>query len=251
MSIQRLQLSNGEIYHAVIRSVGDTVIFNDKNDFYRGVFSIYEFNNTNSVEIWERRRARSIFKKQEKQNVGCPTPHILQNGGGDNIYIDKRDNLVEILAFCFMPNHIHLLLRQIKDNGITDFMKKVGGGYANYFNKKYERKGHLFNRFCAVYVKTDEQLKNVFVYIHANSISLIEPGWKESGIENPKKVIKFLEKYKWSSYQDYLGKKNFPSVTEREFMSEVMDHQQGCREAVENWIKYKKEMKAFGDIILE
>ncbi len=235
MSIQRPQLVNNEIYHVIAGGVAGSLIFNDVDDYYRGIFSLYEFNNTNSIEIRKRREER----KKEKAS-GVPNS------------ADKRELLVEILAFCFMPNHIHLLLRQISDNSITQFMQKMGIGYANYFNKKYTRKGHLFQgRFGAVYIKTNEQLQNVFVYIHTNPISLIEPKWKENGIENPKKVIKFLENHKWSSYQDYIGKKNFPSVTERKFMSEIMDGEEGCREFVESWIKYKKELKDFGDIVLE
>ena len=151
-----------------------------------------------------------------------------------------------------MPNHIHLLLKQIKDKGITQFMRKCGAGYAAYFNKKYNRKGHLFQgRFRAVYIKTNEQLQTVFVYIHTNPISLIRPGWKEIGIENPDEVVNFLENYKWSSYSDYLGEKNFPSVTNRDFLSEVMGKEAGCRDFVENWIKYKKEIRDLGAIFLE
>lgn len=93
-------------------------------------------------------------------------------------------------------------------------MMKFGAGYGGYFNRKYHRKGHVFQqRFSAVHIEGEEQLKTVFVYIHTNPISLIEPNWKEKGIEEPEKVIEFLENYKWSSYQDYIGKKNFPSVT--------------------------------------
>ena len=84
--------------------------------------------------------------------------------------------LVKILAFCFMPNHIHLLVRQIKNNGITQFMRKFGAGYAAYFNKRYDRRGHLFQgRFKAVHIKNNEQLKTIFVYIYTNSISLVDP----------------------------------------------------------------------------
>ena len=151
-----------------------------------------------------------------------------------------------------MPNHIHLLVRQFKNQGITQFMQKFGAGYAAYFNKKYNRKGHLFGgRFRAVHIKNNEQLKTAFVYIHTNGISLIEPKWKEIGIKNPKKIIKFLENYKWSSYPDYIGKKNFPSVTERNFMLKVMGGKAGCREFVESWVKYKKEIRDLDNIFLE
>jgi putative transposase len=151
-----------------------------------------------------------------------------------------------------MPNHIHLLVRQLKDGGITQFMRKFGTGYATYFNKKYNRKGHLFQgRFRAVHIKDNEQLKTVFVYIHANPISLIEPKWKEKGIKNSQKVIKFLENYKWSSYSDYLGKKNFPSLTQRNFLLKVMGGGEGCREFVKGWIEYKKELKNLIEVAIE
>ena len=151
-----------------------------------------------------------------------------------------------------MPNHVHLLLKQIKNEGISQFMKKLGTGYAAYFNKKYDRKGHLFQgRFKAVHIKNDKQLETVFVYIHSNAISLIEPKWKEIGIKDPKKVIKFLENYKWSSYQDYIGNKNFPSVIQRNFLLETMGGEEGCGNFIENWVKYKKGLKDWDKINLE
>jgi len=131
-------------------------------------------------------------------------------------------------------------------------MHKVGSGYGNYFNRRYVRKGHVFqDRFSSIHIKDDNQLKTIFVYIHTNPISLIEPRWKEVGIKNPEKVIEFLENYKWSSYLDYIGKKNFPSVTDRNFLSEVMGGEQGCKEFIENWVRYKGEIKELPDIALE
>ncbi|MEK7664936.1 MAG: transposase [Patescibacteria group bacterium] len=239
MSIQRPQLVNDEIYHTVIRAVGDTLVFSEEKDFYRGIFSIYEFNNTKPTEIWLRR----LQRKKEK---------LLETlGRHTSQYLDKRDRMVEVLSFSFMPNHLHLLLRQLKDDGITNFMKKVSGGYAKYFNDKYDRKGHLFSRFQVVHIKTEEQLKNVFAYIHTNLISLIEPGWKEKGIKNPEKVVEFLENNKRHSYPDYLGKKNFFYVTQREFLLEAMGGVRGCKNIVDNWVVYKKEIKNFGDIVLD
>lgn len=235
MPIKRPQLVNNEIYHIVVRGVGDSLIFKDKNDYYRGIFSLYEFNTIEPIEIGKQREKRKSAKAR-----------------GEQFSADTRDLLMEILAFYFMPNHIHLLVKQIKNDGITQFMRKFGAGYATYFNKKNDRKGHLFQgRFRAVHIKTNEQLKNVFVYIHTNGVSLIEPNWKEKGIENPKKVVKFLETYKWSSYPDYIGKKNFPSVTKRDFLLKIMRERTGCKEFVEGWIKYKKELKDLADIVLE
>jgi putative transposase len=217
-------LVNDEVYHITLRAVGDTTIFDDEKDFFRGIFSIYELNNKKPVNIWERRRERAV----EKKKLG-PTSLTLQ----------ERDIFVEVLAFSFMPNHLHLILKQIKDNGISQFMQKVGTGYASYFNRKYNRKGHLFNKFHAVHIEDDKQLKNAFAYVHTNLISIIEPGWKEKGIKNPEKVKKFLENNNRHSYPDYLGKNNFPSVTERDFLLETLDGTRGCKAYVDNWIVHK------------
>lgn len=205
-------------------------IFKDINDYYRGIFSIYELNNRNLVSIWLRRQQRVNEKAAE----------LLQ---GPTLQSDKRDKFVEVLAFCFMPNHIHLLVKQLKDNGISQFMRKVGTGYATYFNKKYKRKGHLFNKFKAVHIESNDQLKNVITYIHTNPIALVQPGFKEKGIESSQIVMEFLENYKWSSYQDYLGKENFKSLTQKDFILEVMGGFEGCRADVENWVLHKKEVK--------
>jgi len=230
MPKQKTQFANEEIYHISLRAVGDTKIFSDEKDYFRGIFSIYEFNNSNSVTIQKHRRDRTVEKKKEEKGR-CRT---------STESIEKRDKFVDVLAFAFMPNHIHLLVKQIKDNGITKFMRKVGTGYANYFNKKYNRKGHLFNQFYAVHVNDDDQLKTAFLYIHSNPISLIEPSWKENGIKNPEKALEFLESYKWSSLKDYSGIKNFQSVTNRDFLLDLMGYENGCREAMKNWIMYKK-----------
>ena len=243
MPSKKPQLINGEIYHIILRGVGDSLIFKDVNDYYRGIFSVYEFNNAIPVDIWLRRQQR----KKEKITENIRPSKVLE--GQTFQYLDKRDKFVEVLVFCFMPNHIHLLARQLKDNGVSNFMQKVGTGYAVYFNKKYHRKGHLFNNFKAVHIETDDQLKNVVTYFHCNPISLIEPGFKDKGIEHPEKVKEFLENYKWSSYQDYIGIKNFHYVTEREFISEIMGGPEGCRAEVENWILHKKDLNDFYNVL--
>ena len=245
MPYRRQQLVNDEIYHVVVRGIDDNLLFKDLDDHYRGIFSIYEFNNTIPVEIFKRRREIQAAKQKLKKGGHRMSPKLALTNDG-------REKLIEILAFCFMPNHIHLLLKQLKDNGITRFMRKVGAGYGRYFNKKYNRKGYVFqNSFISVHVDNEEQLKTVFVYVHVNPTSLIEPKWKEKGIKNPKKAIKFLENYKWSSYQDYSNKKNFPSVTDREFILKTMAGAGNCKNFVESWINYKGEIKKFANIALE
>jgi putative transposase len=242
------QFINGEIYHIVLRRVGNELLFGDIDDYYRGIFYIYECNTTQPITIRERRRQREQFKKiirQIEADIG-QTPVKTAELKEKVVWKDERDPLVEVLAFCLMPNHIHLLVRQLKEGGISKFIQKIASGYAAYFKKKYgiKMKGHFFqDRFSAIHIKNEDQLRVVFVYIHTNPTLLAEPEWKEKGVKEPDKVIKFLEEYKWSSYSDYLGKKNFPSVSEREFILKVMEGAEGCKEWVEGWIKHKAEIK--------
>ena len=236
MPYRKEQFETGNIYHITLKGI-DNLTFKDLNDYYRGIFSIYEFNNSNPVSIHKRRESRDRFKKGR---------------GRTSSFIDERNKMVDVLVFCFMPNHIHLLVRQLKDNGITEFMRKIGTGYGGYFNRKYNRQGHVFqNRFNAVYIKTDKQLKIVFAYIHTNPISLIYPKWKEIRIENSDKATKFLEHYRWSSYLDCIGIKNFPSVTEKEFIIELIGGKQKCKDFIKYWIEYKGESKEYSNLFLE
>ncbi len=238
MPYRRQQFENGEIYHVVLRAIDNNLIFKNIDDHYRGIFSIYEFNTTQSVEIRERRQARARFKKALRQTNGDPISDSIAA-------VDRRDKLVEVLGFCLMPNHLHLLLKQLKEEGISKFMQKFGTGLGGYLNRKYHRQGHVFqNSFVSVHIESDRQLRVVFVYVHTNPISIIVPKWKELGIKDPERAIKFLEKeYRWSSLFDYLGKKNFPSVSKRDFLSEVMGGSEGIKEAIEDWIRYKGEIK--------
>ena len=226
-----------------MRALDDNLIFKDTDDYFRGIFSVYEFNNANSVEIWRRRRDRITEKNKEKLwDIGSPT------------ILDGRNKFVEVLAFCFMPNHIHLLVRQIKDGGVSKFMQKIGIGLSKYFNKKYKRKGHVFqDAFNSVHIENDNQFMATVSYIFTNPIALIEPKWKESGIRNhsAKEVVDFLEKYKWSSYQDSIEIKNFSSVTQREFLLEMMGGTKGLKEVIKDWIGQKKDTAKYKELFLE
>lgn len=244
MPRRKEQLITNEIYHVVVRALDDNLIFKDINDYFRGIFCLYEFNNLKPVNISIRRRNRVVEKKKEKMiDLGYRT-----------VSVDEREKMIEILALCFMPNHVHLLIKQIENGGISKFMQKVGGGYSKYFNKKYKRKGHVFqDAFKSIHIEDDNQFMATTSYIFTNPIALIEPGWKELGIRNhsAEEVLKFLEDYKWSSYQDCIGIKNFPSVTQRDFLLETMGGVEGLKEVVKDWIEHKKDVAKYVNLFLE
>ncbi len=131
--------------------------------------------------------------------------HIVQRGIGKQIlFEDDEDNRrflaimqryrrelgFELMAYCLMENHTHILIHDSQDQ-LDLIMKKIAGSYAYYFNQKYERSGHLFqDRFRSEPVEDDAYLLSVIRYIH----------------KNPEKAgIAKAEKYRWSSYAAYLS----------------------------------------------
>lgn len=242
MAQRKEEFINNEIYHITSRGVDGREIFAGDEDRWRGIFSLYEFNNTETVTIRRQRQKRKLLKESLKSGRSLAPAELAQIE--NQIKEDKRDKLVEILSFVFLPNHIHLLLRQVKPSGISVFMQKFGSGYTNFFNAKYKRRGHLFQgKFNASHIGGDEYLKTVFVYIHTNPIAIIDPGWKEKGIKDPAAAIKFLEEYRWSSYPDYIGKKNFPSVTERDLFKKLFGSKQEMKEFVDAWVIHKYNLQ--------
>lgn len=240
MAQRKIQFINREIYHIIIRTTNEINLFRDKKDYLRMIHDLFEFNDRHSV--------LSTFRMKYYQNKFNTTKQDFVVSIREK---RERKLLVEILAFCLMPNHIHLLIKQLEKNSISKFMQKLGG-YALYYNKRYKRKGHLFqDKFQAVHIKNNGQLKTVFVYIHTNPAAIIYPGWKEKGIKNVKRAIRYIENYRWSSYPDYVGNKNFPSLTNREFLLKTMRGVKGLRNFVNDWLKFKKSISNYPQILLE
>jgi putative transposase len=211
-----------EIYHVLNRGVDKRKIFLDKEDYLRFIHDLYEFNDENPAE-----KVYYYFDKYKNGDVG--RPHIEKK---------KRKRIVDLLVFCLMPNHYHLLIISKKLEYLTLFMKKLNGGYAKYFNEKYQRTGTLFERrFKRILIKKEEHFIHIPYYIHCNPLDLEYSEWRNRKLKNLQEAIKFLEKYRWSSHLDYLGIKNFPSVTQREFLLDVFKGEKGYKESIENWLK--------------
>jgi len=117
--------------------------------------------------------------------------------------VTPSDELVEILCVCLMPNHYHLLVREKIDGGVSLFINKLGIGYTLYFNQKNKRSGVLFQgRSKKILVKNGAHFIHLPYYILSNPIKLIETKWKDEGIKDKKKALKFLDSYKWVSFRD-------------------------------------------------
>ena len=158
----------------------------DDRDRFRFVHDLFEFN-----DLAPANHSRYYFN-----------PAAV---GQRQISRPPRKLLVSILAFCLMPNHYHLILKQIKEGGIIKFMQKFGTGYTMYFNQKNARTGALFaGTFKSNHIADDRYLKHLISYVHLNPAELFEPGWKEK-IGDLSKVEKRLREYPYSSLPEFLG----------------------------------------------
>ncbi len=211
MPNQKTPFITNQIYHVYNRGVEKRKIFMNNQDYFRCIHDLFEFNDTHAAIPSNARFRISNPKKLPaghlQQLLEVPLPKVAA----------PRTLLVNILAFCLMPNHVHLLLQQREEGGITQFMRKLGTGYTNYFNIKYDRVGSLFQGiFKAEIVDHDTHFLFLPFYIHTNPLALFDPTWQKKGLEDIDAAITFLESYRWSSYLDYIGKKNFPSVSQRD-----------------------------------
>ncbi len=233
--MRKPDFAEGQIYHIFNRGVEKRTTFQDDGDYYRFIHDLYEFNNEDQVF-----NAKYYFD---------PEAMSLEN---NNVKRFSRELLVDILVFTLMPNHYHLVLRQRKKNGIVKFMQKIGTGYTMYFNKKYERVGGLFQgRFKAVLINKDAQYLYLTHYIHSNPLGLIYGG---STSINWKKKFNFLEDYRWSSFPDYIGKKNFPSVIQKDFILKIFGNENKYKIRTEDWLKEETDsnlLEIIGEALLD
>jgi len=120
------------------------------------------------------------------------------------IELAKEKSEISLLAYCLMTNHVHMLIKEGKEQ-IGDSIRRIAVGYAQYHNSKHGRTGHLFqNRFQSEPVNDDKYLLVALRYIHQNPL--------KAGI------VKDIKDYKWSSYNDYLINKK--TITDKDILEE-------------------------------
>lgn len=147
----------------------------------------------------------------------------LKNRYRDIIKEKMQQNNVNIIAYCIMDNHVHMLVNIQKIEDMCKFMQQVNTTYAKFYNKFYNRVGYVFrNRYLAKPILDERQLKKCIVYIHRNPVVA--------------KMVKKESDYKFSSYNEYLEKINeekligsnsnkmlFGEISTKEFEQEYRD----------------------------
>lgn len=153
MSInKRISIPVGEYCHVYNRGVDKRDIFHNTQDLQRFLESM------------------NIFNTQKPTGSLTEKIKVLQNHEGVGHLDDSGDKLVAIVAYSLLPNHFHFLLKQNVEGGISEFMKRLLGGYTNYFNIENQRSGSLFQgKYKYKHLDTDNYFRNIFYYATFNS----------------------------------------------------------------------------------
>lgn len=190
MTVLAVQSNNmkNNFYHILNRGVEKRKIFLNEKDYFRFLHNMEDFNDKNTIiESYYRRRIKYVGTASTDKNK--------------NKMIKTTNYLVNTLCWCLMPNHFHILVKEIIDKGASLFSMKNTAGYTRYFNEINKRSGVLFQgRTKILLVERDEHFLWLSFYILANPLDLFQLDWREKGVKNPKDAFNFLLNYKWSNF---------------------------------------------------
>lgn len=182
-----------EYYHVFNRSNQKQTIFHDKQDHERFLLVMLLTQYTQPVRNISRLSVQSL------------TLHKYA----------RSEKLVDIIAFCIMPNHFHLLLFNKTEAGVSKYMQRLLTSYSKYYNQKYGSSGHLFQgRYGRTHISDDTQLLHTSAYIHRNPRELDE--WRSD-----------VYHYPWSSAQDYISNNRWDELMTRDI---IINHFQNSQE---------------------
>ncbi|MBI4136097.1 MAG: transposase [Candidatus Vogelbacteria bacterium] len=220
MSTRKIIFGIGEFYHLYSRGNDKRKIFLANDDYQRFICSLYAANGSKPIHLSDLRQWSSQVWEQKRGKT-----------------------LVDIGAYCLMPNHFHLLVREKEESGITAFMQKLLTSYSSYFNLKHERTGKLFEGpFQAIHVDNDPYLQYLYAYIHLNPVKISNPdGWPDKIMQNIAAAKVFLNDYIYSSYHDYLGRpRREKAILNSDAFPHYFDGDINFKEFVADWMKYSE-----------
>lgn len=179
MPNEKVPLVDDGIYHVFSKSIAGYKIFNEDSE-YKRLASVLKYYRTSKPLL-----------KFSLHNRCCKTDLPSLNSPASQM----DDKLIIIIAYCIMPTHIHLLLQQKQENGISKYVGRILNSYTKYFNIRHNRKGPLWeSKFKAVLVESHEQLLHLTKYIHLNPTTAY--------------LTDKPENWAYSSYNEYVSSEN-------------------------------------------
>lgn len=200
-------ISINQYYHIYNRGNDKKNIFLDERDFVRFLFLILYMQSP--VVLSNIGQIITNFIKHRMFNISKDTLNKI---------ISNRT--VELIEFTIMPNHFHIIVKEIIEGGISKYMQRVQDAYTKYFNIKYGRTGHLLQgSYKNVRIKNNTQLLHLSAYIH----------------KNPRELKRYKDKenqYPWSSYQDFINKNRWAELLKTDIIIGQFNNQNEYEEFV-------------------
>ncbi len=215
-------LIDGQVYHIFTKSIAGFKIFNNADEFFR----IVEI-----IRYYQREKPAISFCRF----IDLPNEKAIEFR--KDFFSSDTKKLIEIIAYCIMPTHLHLVLKQLKEDGISSFMNNILNSYTRYFNLKHNRKGPLWEgRFKNVLVKDDEQLLHLTRYIHLNPVTTY--------------LVNKPEDWLMSSYREYLSEiKDSDKICR---FGEILEIEpKAYKKFVEDRVSYQRQLSKIKGLLLE
>lgn len=222
----RKQYVDNTYYHIYNRGVEKRVIFQDAQDY--AVFLGY-------LEQY------LLPKDEEEMNKLLSNPNTSYKEREDILRLFRLNNFADeitIVAYCLMPNHFHFLVYQKNADSIDKFMNSLATRYTQYFNKKYQRVGPLYQGvYKAVMVETDPQLLHLTRYIHKQALATSGQAWMPNAMGQP------------CSYPEYLGKRKTEWVHPEEILKFFSKN--NPKNTYESFVKDQDDFEIVSKLTLE
>ncbi|MDD5614157.1 MAG: transposase [Candidatus Omnitrophica bacterium] len=214
----------GETYHVFNKSIAGYRIFNVDSELYSMKLRLKYYQ----VESLPFKFSRFVKSKKVEQYGFDECFSQISKGA---------DKIIQIIAYCIMPTHLHLILKPLKENGFSTFINNILNSYTHYFNIKYKRKGPLWEgRTRKVLVSSDDQLLHLTRYIHLNPVTI-------GLVERP-------QDWPASSYSEYTSSEKITGAI-CEYADILNIGPDSYRSFVEDGILYQKELAVIKKLVFD
>lgn len=219
---RKIVFRNEYFYHIYNRGIEKRTTFVNRRNYQR----MLELLKFYSFKVVPLRYSRFIELPKDRQQ---------------QIYLKMVESgkLIDIVSFCLMPNHFHILLKQLHENGIKIFVSNISNSYTKYFNTKNNRQGSLFQgTFKAILVEDDEQLIHLMRYIHLNPVSGSMINLDELGF------------YEWCSHKYFLEGDNDDFINNQPIMN-IFKSIKSYQNFIADQVDYAKKLELIKHQIIE
>ena len=226
-----------EYYHVYNRTIMNVPIFKNDQNTKRLKQSMLFANSTISSKIFQ------FLRDSEK-------PMEIKFDEATKM-LDRGEKLVDILCYAIMPDHYHMLIKEKKDGGIINFVRKCDISITKYINTRDKRRGPIFESlFKSKHVDSNEYLLHLSTYIHLNPLDVISgKEWRSHKLENWSKIRKKITDYPWSSLKFFINNDPDPIISGEEVVLEQFKNKKDYELFLCEWSE--DSFNNMRDIILE